>query len=55
VTTALQALEGEGLIRAVRGRLTVRDRPGLEELAAGYYGVPEKELNRLIPPVGENA
>ena len=48
VTVALQELEAEGVIRAQRGRITVLDREGLEELADGSYGVPEDEYKRLM-------
>ena len=48
VTLALQAVEGEGLIRAERGHITVLDRAALKRLAAGSYGVPEAEYVRLI-------
>lgn len=48
VTTALHVLEGNRLIYADRGLVTVRDRPGLESFAADAYGVPEKEYARLI-------
>jgi CRP-like cAMP-binding protein len=48
VTVAINELEAEGVIRAERGRITVIDRQGLEELADGSYGVPEAEYKRLI-------
>jgi CRP-like cAMP-binding protein len=48
VTDALHVLEGSLLIKAERGRITVRNRRGLEELAAGAYGVPEAEYRRLF-------
>jgi CRP-like cAMP-binding protein len=51
VTTALHVLEGGTLIRASRGRVTVRDRRRLEEYAADAYGVPEAEYERLIAPM----
>ncbi|HEX8468917.1 MAG TPA: Crp/Fnr family transcriptional regulator [Allosphingosinicella sp.] len=50
VTDALHLLEGEGLIRAQRGRVQVRDRHGLRRLAGGTYGVFETEYSRLIAP-----
>lgn len=34
VTTALCVLEGNGLIRCDRGRVTIADRAGLEDCAA---------------------
>lgn len=48
VTLAMQQLEGAGRIRAKRGRITVLDREGLEEVADGGYGAPEAEYARLI-------
>jgi CRP-like cAMP-binding protein len=51
VTTALHALEGGHLVKAMRGRVTVRNRAGLEAFAAGAYGVPEAEYERLIAPL----
>nr|WP_286198657.1 Crp/Fnr family transcriptional regulator [Mesorhizobium sp. BR1-1-16] len=48
VTVALQILEGRGLIRAVRSRIHILDREGLEESAKGFYGTPESEYRRLI-------
>jgi CRP-like cAMP-binding protein len=50
VTDALHLLEGEGLIRAQRGRVQVRDRNGLRRLAGGTYGFFEAEYSRLIAP-----
>ena len=47
-TLAIQALEGNRLIKAVRGRMTVRDREGLIKAADGGYGLPEAEYARLI-------
>lgn len=47
-TLAIQALEGRGLIKAVRGRMTVTDRLGLIGVADLGYGVPEAEYARLI-------
>lgn len=48
VTNALHALEGMLAIRANRGRITVRDRTRLEEIAGGCYGVPEREYVRVL-------
>jgi CRP-like cAMP-binding protein len=50
VTDALHILEGEGLIRAHRGRVLVRDRRGLRERAGDTYGFFEAEYSRLIAP-----
>jgi CRP-like cAMP-binding protein len=48
VTVAIQVLEGNGLIRATRGKIVIRDREGLIKLADGSYGAPEAEYERLI-------
>ena len=48
VTEALHSLESRGLIEAARGKIVVLDRKGVEQSAAGYYGVPEAEYRRLI-------
>ncbi len=52
VTITLHVLEGAGLIRAERGRIVIRDRGKLEELAGDGYGIPEAEYRRLIGPIG---
>lgn len=54
VTSALHALEGGHLIKATRGKVTVRDRAGLEAFAADAYGVPEAEYERLIAPMSKH-
>lgn len=48
ITTALHILEGKKLVRAERGRITIRDRKGMEEFARSSYGKPEEEYRRLI-------
>jgi CRP-like cAMP-binding protein len=48
VTTALHVLEGNGLIRAERGLITIRNRLALEEFAGDAYGKPETEYARLL-------
>lgn len=48
VTTALHILEGQRLIRAERGRISIRDRSALENFAGDAYGKPEQEYRRLI-------
>jgi CRP-like cAMP-binding protein len=50
VTLALHELEGRGLIKGTRNRITVVDREGLLGLANGFYGVPEAEYDRTIRP-----
>ena len=48
VTVALHELEGRGLIRSLRGRISIVDRLGLELAASGFYGIPECEYERSI-------
>jgi hypothetical protein len=48
VTVALQSLKRRKLIDSGCSQIVVRDRQGIEGLARGYYGVPEKEYRRLI-------
>jgi len=48
VTEALHQLEGDGGIRAYRGRLLIRDRAILLAMAAETYGQAEAEYHRLI-------
>lgn len=48
VTLAVQILEGNGLIRATRGAVTIIDRQGLIECANGAYGFAEAHYERLL-------
>jgi CRP-like cAMP-binding protein len=48
VTEAIIALKNQGLISSVRGGITIRNRKGLEHIAAETYGIPESEYRRLI-------
>ena len=48
VTEALQSLNRQKLIDNGRNQIVVRNRKGIERLAQGSYGVPEKEYRRLI-------
>ncbi len=48
VTIATHVLEGTGAIRARRGRIVVRDREKLVELAGDSYRVAEREYERLM-------
>jgi CRP-like cAMP-binding protein len=51
VTIGLHQLQSEGLISIARGSMQILARDGLERAAAGFYGVPEREYQRLIVPV----
>ena len=48
VTAAIHVLEGAGMIRARRARITILDRAKLLEAAGGSYGVSEGEYQRLL-------
>ena len=48
ITTGLHLLEGKKLVRSERGRITIRDRRGLEEFAGEAYGKPEEEYSQLF-------
>ena len=50
VTDTLHILEGERLIRSIRGRIIIRDRGGLVEFAGDAYGAAEEAYSRLIAP-----
>lgn len=49
LTEAAGKLQGAGLIRYSRGRITVLDRPGLEARACECYDVVRRESDRLLP------
>lgn len=48
VTAAMHVLEGAGMIVARRGRITVRDREKLTDMAGDSYGLAEAEYERLL-------
>jgi CRP-like cAMP-binding protein len=48
VTLAVQMLEGVGVIKATRGRITMRDRDKLEQIAGQSYGFAEKEYSNVF-------
>ena len=49
VTEAAGKLQAAGVIRYNRGRITVVDRPKLEQRVCECYGVVKKEFDRLLP------
>jgi CRP-like cAMP-binding protein len=49
VTEAAGKLHKLGVIRYARGRITVLDRPKLEQLCCECYAVVKKESDRLLP------
>jgi CRP-like cAMP-binding protein len=48
VTVAMGTLQGAQLIRYVRGRVTVLDRPRLEEASCGCYHITRGAFERLL-------
>jgi len=50
VTTAAGKLQALGAIKYARGRITVLDRPKLEELSCECYAVVKQETDRLRSP-----
>jgi len=48
VTLAVQMLEGIGVIRAARGRITLRNRGRLQQIAGGSYGFAEQEYSNVF-------
>ena len=53
VTDTLHILEGERSIKCSRGVIRIRNRPMLEQAAAGSYGLPEQQYRQLICPFGK--
>ena len=49
VTDGATKLQSAGLIKYSRGRITVLDRPGLENRTCECYSVVKKEYDRLLP------
>lgn len=49
ITDALHQLEGTGALKGYRGRVVVRDRARLEEIAGETYGSAESQYRRLLP------
>jgi CRP-like cAMP-binding protein len=54
VTEAAGKLQQEGIIRYARGKITVLDRPKLEQRCCECYAVVKKETDRLLPEHGRN-
>jgi CRP-like cAMP-binding protein len=48
VTVAMGALQAAGIVRYMRGRLTVLDRPRLEEASCSCYAITRSALDRLL-------
>jgi CRP-like cAMP-binding protein len=52
VTAAAGKLQKLGVIRYMRGKITVLDRPKLEKLSCECYAVVKRETDRLLAPHG---
>jgi len=50
VTEAAGKLQADGLIKYSRGKITVLDRPKLEQQVCECYAVVKTEYDRLLPP-----
>ena len=50
VTRSARELQKAGVIRYMRGRITVLDRNALERRSCECYAVVKKEYDRLLPP-----
>jgi CRP-like cAMP-binding protein len=50
VTVAARTLQNAGVIQYTRGRITVKDRQGLEEASCECYRVIRTEYQRLVAP-----
>jgi CRP-like cAMP-binding protein len=48
ITETLHVLEGKQLIRSTRGNVQILDRAGLIAEAKGFYGMAEKEYERIM-------
>jgi CRP-like cAMP-binding protein len=53
VTDGLHGLEGRNLIRNRRGRIVIRDREQLRQMAGDGYGQAEAHYSRSIAPFGK--
>jgi CRP-like cAMP-binding protein len=53
VTNAIHILEGDRMIQAKRGVITVLDRGRLQDAAGDTYGIAEAEYERLIGPFSD--
>ena len=51
VTEGALKLQQAGLIRYARGRISVLDRPGLEQRTCECYAVVKREYDRLLPDI----
>ena len=49
VNMVARQLQGAGTLQLQRGRITITDREGLEDIACECYGVIRDQMNLLIP------
>lgn len=54
VTEAIQLLEGKSALRNTRGRIVIRHRERLKEIAGEAYGSAEGQYCKLIAPFGKD-
>lgn len=54
ITDALHVLEGDRIVRCVRGSILIRDRVRLEETAGDAYGIAETHYGGLLGPFGKS-
>lgn len=52
MTDAIDHLQSAGMIHYKAGKITVLDRPKLEQRVCECYAVVKREYDRLLPPVG---
>ncbi len=55
VTLSAGILQAAGLIHYSRGRVTILDRQGLEEVSCECYIVIKRELDRVVAPLAATA
>jgi CRP-like cAMP-binding protein len=48
VNAAARTLQKSGLIKYIRGRITIVDREGLESASCACYGIIQREFDRLL-------
>jgi CRP-like cAMP-binding protein len=51
VSEVAERMQHDGLIRYRQGRMTILDRPGLEELTCPCYGVERRQIDDILRPL----
>jgi CRP-like cAMP-binding protein len=54
VSAAASALQRAGLIDYTRGRVMIRNRPGLERRSCECYGISRREFDRLLGGIAQS-